>query len=359
MKLQAFKYQLPFKAPFTIASGTYLYREGIILRYEHDGIIAYGEIAPLPGFSKESLGEAETQLINNKGFLLELLTIESRAEAINLLEKRAFFPSVEFGFDSLMVDYLSKKSSISFASYLFKKNEEPTPVNGVISTMDISHSLKRANVLNDQGFKTLKIKVGSSLQRELETVKNIRQELPHIQIRLDANGAWSNKEAIDALQAFHSYDIEYCEQPCSSIEELAEVKASSKVKIAADESARSYSDIQRIIATNAADVLILKPMLIGSINRVSVTNSLAMSHDLEVVYTTSLESAVGRTITAHIASGLGKHTFAHGLATGSLFSSDLSSRTMIHNGFCSLHTSAGLGIPELENNLKHLKDILN
>ena len=357
MSLQILKYSLPFKKPFATSKGEYVLREGYLLRFEKDEVVAYGDVAPLPGFSVETIDDVEHQLKENKHRLTALLSGTDRSLILNELEKLALFPSLEFGFDTLLIDYLSQKEKLSFSAYLFGEIKEPIQVNAVIGSMDPRQALEQVAFAHQHGFRTIKLKVGISLQKELEIIKRIRNTIPQMHIRLDANATWTVAEAISALNFFEEYDIEYCEQPCRSIEEIKEVKNSISIRVAADESIRSYQDVQQIIGNKAADIFIIKPMLMGHLGRISVTNQLAKSHNIEVVYTTSLESVVGRTATAHLAIGSGSKQFAHGLATGSLLKSDLSSYSLIQHGSCSPQNSIGLGIRDLDSSLEQLSHI--
>jgi O-succinylbenzoate synthase len=167
-------------------------------------------------------------------------------------------------------------------------------------------------------FDTVKIKVaesGQTIEQDLSRVAEVRRLYPEAAIRLDANGGFSVEEAL--VLAAQVGELDYFEQPCQTIGELAElrVKLSGAVRIAADESVRKVEDPMSVVYAGAADVLVLKVQPLGGVTRAL---ELANESGLPVTVSSALETAVGLEAGFAFATALGGNT-AHGLGTLRLF----------------------------------------
>lgn len=350
--LNFYKYQVPFVKPFKTSVGEFRQREGIILIYEDGDVTAFGEVSPLPGFSNESLEQAVAVLQHNKEILSKAFEVGDADEIITVIDSIHRFPSVSFGLDTLNLDLKAKRDSVSLSEYLFDEEYEPVPCNTAIGLGSSSDVISQVQNARDQGFKTFKIKVGNNLNEELSALQQIREVYPDIKIRLDANEAWSKAEAIENLKMFAPLDIEYCEQPVSrtNTSELKDVSTETSIPVAADESARSLTDIRKLLDIDACDLFIIKPSLFGLTDHLNVTKRLLNTHNKEVVVTTAFDGVIGRTMTAILAAGLGSEKHAHGLATGSHLKEPINQQE-INNGFFEFPSAPGLGDPVDKTNL--------
>ena len=169
------------------------------------------------------------------------------------------------------------------------------------------------------GATTAKVKVaqeGQTLDDDVARVAAVREHIPTV--RVDANAKWSVPQAITALRALG--ELEYAEQPCATLEELAEVRSAVRTPIAADESIRRAEDPLRVIEAKAADVAILKVAPLGGMRRVL---DLAARIPIPVVISSALDSAVGMSAGVAAAVALPVAPPACGLGTGGLFVTDV------------------------------------
>ncbi|MDL9937882.1 o-succinylbenzoate synthase [Gordonia sp. ABSL1-1] len=169
------------------------------------------------------------------------------------------------------------------------------------------------------GARTAKVKVaepGQTLADDVERVAAAREVVDRV--RVDANGKWTVAEAIAAIAAIG--DLEYAEQPCATVEELAEVRREVDVPIAADESIRKASDPLRVVAAEAADIAVVKVAPMGGMRS---TVALADAVGLPVVVSSALDSVVGIAAGVAAAAAVGGLERACGLGTGSLFADDV------------------------------------
>jgi O-succinylbenzoate synthase len=190
-------------------------------------------------------------------------------------------------------------------------------VNGTIPGLNDSAQLKKI-VDSFPGVKTFKVKVGNDLAEDLARVNTIRELQPQAKIRIDVNGLWSVARAEEFLNSVG--EIEYVEQPCSTIEELRELKSKTSVKIVGDEILRKAVDPFDIDLTGAVDYLMLKVQPLGGIKR---AHAIAQHHKLPVIVSSALESAVGINYGLTLAASFEEMSFDCGLGTGSLLAQDV------------------------------------
>jgi O-succinylbenzoate synthase len=176
------------------------------------------------------------------------------------------------------------------------------------------------------GCATAKVKVaetGQTLADDEARLEAVRDAIgPAGRIRVDANGGWSVDEAVRAIGALEraAGGLEYAEQPCASVEELAAVRRLVSVPIAADESIRRAADPYRVRDLGAADIAVLKVQPLGGVRAcLRIAEDIAMP----VVVSSALESSVGIAAGVALAAALPELPYACGLATVQLFTDDL------------------------------------
>jgi o-succinylbenzoate synthase len=181
-----------------------------------------------------------------------------------------------------------------------------------------------AIVTAPHGCRTAKVKVaepGQSLDQDVARVASVRQALGASgRLRIDANGGWTVDEAVKAVRVLQEFDLEYVEQPVASVEDLAAVRRRIAVPVAADESIRRAADPYRVAALEAADVAVLKVQPLGGVR---ACLRLAEQIGMPVVVSSALESSVGVAAGVALAAALPDLPFACGLATTSMFMTDV------------------------------------
>lgn len=169
------------------------------------------------------------------------------------------------------------------------------------------------------GAHTAKVKVaepGQSLADDVARVAAVRALVPTV--RVDANGGWSVAQAVQAATALGP--LEYLEQPCATVAELAELRRRIDVPIAADESIRKADDPLAVAKAGAADIAVLKVAPLGGL---SALLAIADQIGIPVVISSAIDSAVGIAAGLHAAAALPELPHACGLGTGSLFVEDI------------------------------------
>lgn len=177
------------------------------------------------------------------------------------------------------------------------------------------------------GCRTAKVKVaerGQSLADDIARVSAVRSAMgAEGRIRVDANGGWNIDEAEHAIHALAPFDLEYVEQPCASIDELAEVRRRVKymgVPIAADESVRKAADPLAVARAGAADLLVIKAQPLGGVHRAL---EIVAEAGLPAVVSSALDTSVGIAMGVALAAALPDLDYDCGLGTAALLTADV------------------------------------
>ncbi|MGL3149380.1 o-succinylbenzoate synthase [Microbacterium sp. A82] len=239
---------------------------------------------------------------------------------------------------SPFLEYADAEASVWLAAAIdYAWNAQPAPLRDRIpvnATVPAVAADRVADVLaRFPGCRTAKVKVaepGQHLSDDIARVQAVRETLgPEGRVRIDANAAWNVDEAERALHALAEFDLEYAEQPCASIDELAEVRRRVKymgIPIAADESIRKAQDPIAVARAGAADLIVIKAQPLGGIRRAL---DIVAEAGLPAVVSSALDTAVGLSQGATLAAALPQLDFDCGLGTGALFVEDVADRTPV------------------------------
>ncbi|MBB1494081.1 o-succinylbenzoate synthase [Propioniciclava sp. MC1595] len=202
------------------------------------------------------------------------------------------------------------------------------PVNATVPAVGPERA---AEIVRASGCATVKVKVaqaGQSLADDLDRVAAVRDALgPAGAIRVDANAAWSVDEAVAALPRIDraAGGLQYAEQPCAAVDDLARVRRAVAVPIAADESIRRASDPHAVVRAEAADVIVVKVQPLGGVR---ACLALAEELGLPVTVSSALESSVGVAAGVALAAALPR-TNAAGLATVAMLRADVAATPLL------------------------------
>ena len=206
---------------------------------------------------------------------------------------------------------------------------DAVPVNVTVPAVDAETA---AAIVRRGGCATAKVKVaepGQSLAEEQERLEGVRDVLgPSGRIRVDANGAWQVDQAVAAIGLLDraAGGLEYVEQPCASVEELALVRRRVSVRIAADESIRRAEDPYRVRDLAAADIAVLKVQPLGGVR---ACLRIAEEIGLPVVVSSALETSIGIAAGVALAAALPVLEHACGLATVRLLTGDVVAESLV------------------------------
>ena len=207
----------------------------------------------------------------------------------------------------------------------------------VNTTVPVVPEERAAELVRASGCRTAKVKVADptvSLSADARRVAAVRDALgPDGKIRVDANGAWTVPQALDAIDVLDAAagGLEYVEQPCRTLAELAEVRRLVRAPIAADESIRRATDPARVALAGAADIAVIKVAPLGGVR---AALRIAAAAGLPVVVSSAVDSSIGLSAGLALAAALPELPYACGLGTASLLADDVTTAALQPiNGF--------------------------
>ncbi|MFM8366649.1 MAG: o-succinylbenzoate synthase [Candidatus Nanopelagicaceae bacterium] len=236
-----------------------------------------------------------------------------------------FSPFLEYGKDEAAY-WLGAGIEAAFGE-LPKLQRDEIEINATLPAVDSQIDVER--ILSwYPGAKVVKIKVGDDLEADLNRIQHAINFNNNLKIRLDVNGGWSVKQAEDSIaqivQRFGLERFEYIEQPVATLQELKELNL--PIPVAGDEVIRKAKDPFSVDLQGAVDILMLKVSPLGGIAR---SLEIAKHHNLPIVVSSALESAVGISQGIRLAAALPQLNYACGLATGKLLSNDVAELPII------------------------------
>jgi o-succinylbenzoate synthase len=325
-------FSLALSSPLRTAHGTIDAREGFLVSIDLDGVRGVGEATPLPGWT-ESLDACRESLerarhASKDGWNAALDTLDDT-------------PAARHGLALALADARSQAAGRPLYHHLGGGHTERIPVNATIGDGTVEETIEAANTAVKHGFGTLKTKVGArSVETDVERLSAVRKAVgPEIELRADANGAWNRDEARTALDALAD-DVAYVEQPLSPTDLAGHAALRGQVDIALDETLATHS-IETVLDADAADVLVVKPMVLGGPDRARTAALAAREAGLEAVLTTTVDGALARVGTVHVAASL-PHPPACGLATADRLAEDLAADPApIENGYARVPQQPG------------------
>jgi o-succinylbenzoate synthase len=352
MTITLFPRSLPLHRPFRSSGWEISAREIILVRIEDaEGRSGWGESAPLESFGTESRAAA-LRMLEHVASGVPIREAGDTASQLAVIEAAhpalAETPTARFALESALLDLAARERGIPLTVQLGGDGlRRKLPVNAVIGGGSPEQAAASAKEAVAQGYRCVKLKVGAPDPAvDAERIRAVREAIPpDVLLRLDANGAWEFGTAEEALRMFQPYDIEYIEQPvpAGDVDELAALTGLRILPVAADEAAQSEVLARALLRRRAVDLFVIKPMAFGGLVRARQFAMDAHAAGVDVVFTSLIDSAVGRSAVAHLCASLPFPLRPQGLATGMLFAVD-TARDEISEGQLQLSGGAGLGV---------------
>lgn len=330
MKASFFPYRLEFKQASGTSRGILKSKETWFIKIEDEHATGFGECGMFRGLSCDDRPDFESKLkwvCHHIDLGLEQLLIE-------LID----FPSIQFGLEMAFLDLLSDSSNVLFPSK-FTSGKASIPINGLIWMGDEQFMKSQIRSKIDAGFTCLKIKIGAiDFDTELSLIKAIRKEydVETIELRVDANGAFSPLEAMEKLKRLSDFNLHSIEQPIrqGQYDAMAELCAHAPLPIALDEELIGIHDVTKrslLLQTINPQYIILKPTLVGGFSGSQSWIDLAEKQSVDWWITSALESNIGLNAIAQWTYQLNVNR-PQGLGTGALYTNNIEAPLKIYNG---------------------------
>lgn len=323
INFKPFKFEL--KQKFSSSKNIINQREGIYVIAEDElGNNTVAEVSPLPGFSKETLEEAEKGLVLIIDKLLNKELTENNFSIENIYNELSLPNSVRFGIDQLILNLQIKRNPKFVQNNFNLVSKNKINVNSIVGVESKEVILNKVEKCFNEGFSTIKIKIGRKEFNEdlqiIESIQNIYSG--KLKLRCDVNGVWTEGEAIQNINSLNNFNLEYIEEPCSGISSNLNLTEISKNPIAIDESVPSTVVLKKLIEDNCFKFIVVKPMIVGSIFEILKLIKLAEEKNVNLIFSSAFESEVGRSVLV-LLSSLVRHNYAHGLAISELIKKDI------------------------------------
>ena len=292
----------------------------ILCDTNNPNIQGVGECSIIEGLSPENLEKYESKL----QFVCQ--NIDQRE---HLLDKLSKFPSIQFGLETALLDIQAKGGKTLFRSH-FVRSHSPIKINGLIWMGNKDFMIEQIKTKIENGFSCLKLKIGAiDFEEELNILKSIRTEYSHdvLELRVDANGAFSPKSALDKLNVLSEFDLHSIEQPIKQgqFEEMAKLCELSPLAIALDEELIGITELgnkQSLLEEIQPHYIILKPSLIGGIKGSDEWIEAAGELSIPWWITSALESNIGLNAISQYAATF-NNPLPQGLGTGKLYTNNI------------------------------------
>ncbi|MGH2664321.1 o-succinylbenzoate synthase [Flavobacterium sp.] len=330
MKAVYHKYILDFKKPSGTSRGVLTQKETWFLVLENDGKKGIGECGILRGLSADDRPDYEEKLqwVCDHIHLGEKMLWEALME----------FPSIQFGVEMAFRSLTGENPFLLFPSD-FTSGEKSILINGLIWMGDEVFMKQQIEEKIAQGFQCIKLKIGAiDFDKELQLLRYIRQNFSpeQIEIRVDANGAFSENEALYKINQLTGFQLHSIEQPIQKnhTDTMSVLCKSTNLPIALDEEligVFTYQEKEDLLLKIKPQYIILKPSFIGGIRGTDEWISLAEKHNIGWWITSALESNIGLNAIAQF-TFLKYNSMPQGLGTGALFTNNFDGPLEVKNG---------------------------
>lgn len=330
MKASYKKYILNFKMASGTSRGILHQKETWFIMLEQDGKFGIGECGILRGLSVDDVPDYEAKL----KWTCKNIQLGKEELWHQLIE----FPSIQFGVEQAFLALEADKPFELFPSN-FTKKQEPIAINGLIWMGDEAFMLKQIETKLLEGFRCLKMKIGAiDFKTELKLLASIRKKYSkeQIELRVDANGAFEAKDALENLKSLAAYDIHSIEQPikAGNFSAMQSLCKETPLPIALDEELIGVFHVtkkRKLLQTVQPQYIILKPSFVGGFKGSEEWIKLAEENNIGWWITSALESNIGLNAIAQWTYSLGSK-LPQGLGTGSLFTNNFESPLTVENG---------------------------
>lgn len=355
-RAEVIPYALPFREPYVTSRGRIDRRELVLFRLtREDGAVGLGETTslslrggtPLAAIvaELEEIAERATRLVGTAtGDPGKPTVTPIEALGLDRCSREAFCAWSTAVTDLGAQDPPGIRRSEAGAGESPEPHSlDPLPCNATLSAGPPERVAQAAVSFRERGFTSFKLKLGTG--DDVAQVAAVRKALgAEARIRLDPNGAWGLSEAVERLNRLEPLEIELCEQPVATLEEMSELRASTTIPIAADETVVSPDDARHARALGACDLVTLKLAKSGGL-----ANALQIAQLIPAYMSSALDGPVGIAAGGHGANQLIRHrldaSVAHGLATQLLFSETIAAQgPEVRDGFLHLPPGPGLGV---------------
>jgi len=340
--------RIPFLEPFKVTYGALSGSDHVIVRiHTNEGLVGLGDASPLTFFTGETQASAMAAVSE---LLSPLLVGEDPLEVERLIDKMdkvAGNHSAKSAIDQALHDLAGKFLETPVYNLLGGRYRDRVQVSTGIGIKEPEAMAKDVVWVKEQGFHTVKIKIGLEPTKDVERVRAVREAVgDDMEIRVDANAGYDSKTAIRVIGCIEKYRPQYVEQPVAehAIKDMAMVRRSVNVPIMADESVFSPQDALEIVKMEAADIIGVKFSKCGGIWKAKRIAAIADSAGLPCVMISAFESGIGLAANAQVAASTRNMGLPCELAMWTIHKHDPTKGLEVEGEHIKLTNRPGLGV---------------
>jgi L-alanine-DL-glutamate epimerase-like enolase superfamily enzyme len=342
--VEVIPYALPFRRTYRTSTGEIDQREMVLLRLTAtDGFVGLGEAVPLSLRGGAALATVVKDLRD-----WAAATETGREEPTDPMTAPA-----RCAIETAIADIAARREGLPLHAFLGQPEARPIKCNATIGADDPAVAASDAANWAADGFSSFKLKAGTGDEDILRVAATREAVGSRARVRIDANGAWSVEQASEMLARLAEFDLELVEQPVSSLDAMAELKAKLGIPVIADESVSNAFEAEQAASIGACDGATVKLSKIGTLDP-------SLGGHLPVYLSSALDGPVGIAAAAHVAQTLPEDgplaNLAQGLATARLFGATIaSSEAQLDGDLLRVPSGHGLGIEIDEKALERFR----
>lgn len=274
-----------------------------------DGLKGYGSASPTPAITGETESSIVSALEEHIFPALKRVDLADESSAFAAIQGAIVHnSSSKAAADIALHDLYARQQGIGIRQRLVPETGSHSSTIITVATVSLGSipaMVKQAGDLKEEGFHTLKVKLGGRDGLDVERVKEIRNQVGRtVRLQVDANQAWTTAESIAVVEQLGRYDVLFVEQPvlACDLDGLQAVTRASALPIAADESVFSIHDLKRLVSMRAAKIVNLKLMKTGGITPALAMRKILEDNGVEVMVGSMMEGPISVTAAASFAS---------------------------------------------------------
>lgn len=350
LRWRTIPYERALPKPIRTAHGAYRERAGFLVQVlSETGGYGLGDVAPLPGFSQETLegARAAWEKLNARSrdvFIpndaTQLAAVSSR---LGLLP-----PSVQFGVESALADCAAREQGMPLSTWLNSDAASRVSVNGLISEQSTDAAVAALRAKYRDGYRCFKVKAGvDEVDQDIQRIRALCHVLDDVRIRVDVNGGWNEEQLRTACGGWADADLEFIEQPLApgSAETARCITREFGIGLALDEEVSSVEFGMHLLRADLCDVIVIKPMMVGGLTGALQLARAASESGKRIVLTSAWESDVGVAATLHLCAAGGDTAGTAGLSTAGMIAEGLVEPALtIANAALAISDQPGIGL---------------
>lgn len=261
------------------------------------------------------------------------------------------------GFEMALWDIVGKQAGMPLYNLWGGAYRNPIPMIAYLQAKDPQQIADESAAAVDDGFDTIKVKIGMSPESDLEIVKAAREAAPHAKLRADVNGAWTIGTAKRMMRKLEKFDLEYVEQPLplDDLSGHAYLRKLFSTPIALDESAYTMQDTLAIIRAEAADVILLDPHQSGGLHRCRKAAAIAEAAGIPVTFHSGAELGISMAAYLHLAASIPNLMLAVDNQRSNLTDDIVNEPYQLQRGHLTIPEGHGLGVNLDQKKLKKFR----